>query len=135
MSILLGRRDRAPRLEATLLHRERETQVVLGIDPFNGSLVAQQPRIGVLLLDGSRSEAKADRAAGLPVVVQGCEHERWRRLDVEDQITGCGAVQEMEEPGVDAWRPSAVAVRVEAANHRELPRSRAVVVSVAESRA
>jgi hypothetical protein len=39
-------------------------------------------------------------------------------------------VQEMEEPGVDAWRPSAVAVQAEAANHPELPRSRAVVVSV-----
>jgi hypothetical protein len=50
----------------------------------------------------------------------------------KDQIAGCGAVQEMEEPGVVAWWPSAVAVQVEAANHRELLRSRAVVVSVAE---
>ena len=31
-----------------------------------------------------------------------------------------------------AWWPSAAAVQAEAANHRELPRSRAVVVSVAE---
>jgi pimeloyl-ACP methyl ester carboxylesterase len=41
-------------------------------------------------------------------------------------------VQEMEEPGLLAWWPSAVAVQAEAANHRELLRSRAVVVSVAE---
>jgi hypothetical protein len=40
-------------------------------------------------------------------------------------------VQEMEEPGLFAWWPSAVAVQAEAANHRELLRSRAVVVSVA----
>jgi hypothetical protein len=41
-----------------------------------------------------------------------------------------GAVQEMEEPGRLAWWPSAVAVQAEAANHPELLRSRAVVVSV-----
>jgi len=40
-------------------------------------------------------------------------------------------VQEMEEPGRLAWWPSAAAVQVEAANHRELLWSRAVVVSVA----
>jgi hypothetical protein len=49
---------------------------------------------------------------------------------VEGQVTGCGAVREMEEPGLRAWWPSAVAVQAEAANHPELPRSRAVVVSV-----
>ncbi len=48
-----------------------------------------------------------------------------------NQITGCGAVQEMEEPGRLAWWPSAAAVGAGAANHRELLRSRAVVVSVA----
>ena len=36
----------------------------------------------------------------------------------------------MEEPGLRAWRSSAVAVQAEAANHPELLRSRAVVVSV-----
>jgi hypothetical protein len=71
------------------------------------------------------------RAGGRSQVVLWCEHERRRRLDVEGQITGCGAVQEMEEPGLLAWWPSAVAVQAEAANHRELLRSRAVVVSVA----
>jgi hypothetical protein len=40
-------------------------------------------------------------------------------------------VQEMEEPGRLVWWPFAVAVQAEAANHRELLRSRAVVVSVA----
>jgi hypothetical protein len=40
-------------------------------------------------------------------------------------------VQEMEEPGRLVWWPSVVAVQAEAANHRELLRSRAVVVSVA----
>jgi hypothetical protein len=40
-------------------------------------------------------------------------------------------VQDMEKPGVLAWWPSAVAVQAESANHRELLRSRAVVVSVA----
>ena len=48
-----------------------------------------------------------------------------------NQIAGCGAVQEMEELGRLAWWPSVVAVQAEAANHRELLRSRAVVVSVA----
>ena len=37
----------------------------------------------------------------------------------------------MEEPGLWVWWPSAVAVQAEAANHPELLRSRAVVVSVA----
>jgi hypothetical protein len=41
-------------------------------------------------------------------------------------------VQEMGEPGWLVWWPSVVAVQAEAANHRELLRSRAVVVSVAE---
>ena len=36
----------------------------------------------------------------------------------------------MEEPGRVVWWPSAVAVQGEAANRRELLRSRAVVVSV-----
>ena len=36
----------------------------------------------------------------------------------------------MEEPGLRVWWPSAVAVQAEAANHPELLRSRAVVVSV-----
>jgi hypothetical protein len=36
----------------------------------------------------------------------------------------------MEEPGLGVWWPSATAVQAEAANHPELPRSRAVVVSV-----
>ncbi len=40
-------------------------------------------------------------------------------------------MQEMEEPGRLVWWPSAVAVQAGAANHRELLRSRAVVVSVA----
>ena len=40
-------------------------------------------------------------------------------------------MQEMEELGRLVWWPSAVAVQVEAANHRELLRSRAVAVSVA----
>jgi hypothetical protein len=39
-------------------------------------------------------------------------------------------VQEMEEPDVWVWWPSAAAVQAEAANHPELLRSRAVVVSV-----
>ncbi len=47
-----------------------------------------------------------------------------------NQITGCGAVQEMEELGRLVWWPSAAAVQAGAANHRELLRSRAVVVSV-----
>jgi len=41
------------------------------------------------------------------------------------------AVQEMVEPGRLVWWPSVVAVQAEAANHRELLRLRAVVVSVA----
>jgi hypothetical protein len=36
----------------------------------------------------------------------------------------------MEEPGLVVWWPSAAAVQAEAANHPELLRSRAVVVSV-----
>lgn len=40
-------------------------------------------------------------------------------------------MQEMEEPRLSAWWPSAAAVQAEAANHPELPRSRAAVVSVA----
>ena len=40
-------------------------------------------------------------------------------------------MQEMEEPGRVVWWPSAAAVQAEVANHRELLRSRAVVVSVA----
>jgi hypothetical protein len=36
----------------------------------------------------------------------------------------------MEEPSLRAWWPSAAAVQAEAANHPELLRSRAVVVSV-----
>jgi hypothetical protein len=51
-----------------------------------------------------------------------CEHERRRRLDVEDQAAGSGAVREMEEPGLRVGRPSAVAVQAEAANHPELLR-------------
>ena len=39
-------------------------------------------------------------------------------------------MREMEEPGFRVWWPSAVAVQAEAANHPELLRSRAVVVSV-----
>jgi hypothetical protein len=39
-------------------------------------------------------------------------------------------VREMEEPDLVVWRSSAVAVQAEAANHPELLRSRAVVVSV-----
>jgi hypothetical protein len=39
-------------------------------------------------------------------------------------------VREMEEPDLVVWWPSAVAVQAEAANHPELLRSRAVVVSV-----
>ena len=39
-------------------------------------------------------------------------------------------MQELGEPGRLVWWPSAVAVQAEAANHRELLRSRAVVVSV-----
>jgi hypothetical protein len=39
-------------------------------------------------------------------------------------------VWEMEELGLWAWRPSAIAVQAEVANHPELLRSRAVVVSV-----
>jgi hypothetical protein len=37
----------------------------------------------------------------------------------------------MEEPGLGVWWPSAAAVQAEAANHPELARSRAAVVSVA----
>jgi hypothetical protein len=39
-------------------------------------------------------------------------------------------VREMEEPDLVVWWPSAVAVQAEAANHPELLRLRAVVVSV-----
>jgi hypothetical protein len=39
-------------------------------------------------------------------------------------------VREMEEPGLVVWWPSSAAVQAEAANHLELLRSRAVVVSV-----
>ena len=39
-------------------------------------------------------------------------------------------MREMEEPGLRVWWPSAVAVQAEAANHPELLRSKAVVVSV-----
>ena len=39
-------------------------------------------------------------------------------------------MREMEEPDVVVWRPSAVVVQAGAANHPELLRSRAVVVSV-----
>ena len=45
---------------------------------------------------------------------------------------GRGAVREMEEPGCVVWWPSAVALQGEAANHREVRRSRAGVLSVAE---
>jgi hypothetical protein len=44
--------------------------------------------------------------------------------------SGCGAVQEMEEPGLLDWWPSVIAVQAGVANHPELLRSRAVVVSV-----
>ena len=40
-------------------------------------------------------------------------------------------MQEMEEPALGVWWPSAAAVQAEAANRPELLRSRAVVVSVA----
>ena len=40
-------------------------------------------------------------------------------------------MQEMEEPGRLVWWPSVVAVQAGAANHRELLRLGAVVVSVA----
>ena len=40
-------------------------------------------------------------------------------------------MQEMVEPGRLVWWPSVVAVQAEAANHRELLRLGAVVVSVA----
>jgi hypothetical protein len=39
-------------------------------------------------------------------------------------------VREVEEPGLRVWWSSGVAVQAEAANHPELLRSRAVVVSV-----
>ena len=39
-------------------------------------------------------------------------------------------MREMEEPDLVVWWPSAVAVQAGAANHPELLRSRAVVVSV-----
>ena len=50
----------------------------------------------------------------------------------EDQAAGCGAAREMEEPDLVVWWPFAVAVQAEAANHREVRRSRAGVVSVVE---
>jgi len=40
-------------------------------------------------------------------------------------------VQEMEDPVLLGWWPSVAVVQAGAANHRELLRSRAVVVSVA----
>ena len=45
---------------------------------------------------------------------------------------GCGAAREMKEPGRLVWWPFAVALQGEAANHREVRRSRAGVLSVAE---
>ncbi len=45
---------------------------------------------------------------------------------------GRDAVREMEEPGCVVWWPSAAALQGEAANHREVRRSRAGVLSVAE---
>jgi hypothetical protein len=44
---------------------------------------------------------------------------RWKRC-----------VRELEEPGLWVWWPYVVAVQAEAANHPELRRYRAVVVSV-----
>jgi Reverse transcriptase (RNA-dependent DNA polymerase) len=45
---------------------------------------------------------------------------------------GRDAVREMEEPGFVVWWPSVAALQGEAANHREVRRSRAGVLSVAE---
>ena len=46
---------------------------------------------------------------------------------------GCGAAREMKEPGRLVWWPFAVALQGEAANHREVRRSRAGVLSVADT--
>jgi hypothetical protein len=59
--------------------------------------------------------------------------ERRRRFDVEGDTDGCGAAREMKEPGLWAWWPFAVALQGEIANHREVRRSRAGVLSVAET--
>ncbi len=53
-------------------------------------------------------------------------HERKGGIDVEGRVRQCGAVPEMEE------RPSGVALQGETPNHRQLRRSRAGVVSVAD---
>lgn len=54
-----------------------------------------------------------------------------RRVDVEDRAELCGAALEMEGPA-GGWWSSAAALQGEAANHRKVLRSRAVVLSVAE---
>jgi hypothetical protein len=56
-------------------------------------------------------------------------HERIEEVDVEDPTVCCGAASEMEGPVLSGWWSSAAALQ-EAANHAELLRSRAVVVSV-----
>jgi RNA-directed DNA polymerase len=52
--------------------------------------------------------------------------------NVEGDTDGCGAAREMKEPGWLVWWPFAVALQGEIANHREVRRSRAGVLSVAE---
>jgi hypothetical protein len=56
-----------------------------------------------------------------------CDHERLMRSGVEVRGVEGGAVRDME-----VW-PSVAALQGEAANHRKLRRSRAGVVSVAET--
>jgi hypothetical protein len=74
----------------------------------------QKRRLSVLLLDVSgtagshsilhrreRSRANSGAHARLDLL-PWCDTNVERRLDVEDQVVGCGAVQEMEEPGHSA---------------------------------
>ncbi len=76
-------------------------------------------------LDRVRRAAQKDKDVRFSV-----NTKRNRGFEVEDRTDWCGAVSEMEEPALSGWWSSAAALQGEAANHRKLLRSRAVVVSV-----
>jgi hypothetical protein len=67
----------------------------------------------------------ASNSSSLVCATNAIKEDRCRRSDC-----WCGAASEMEGPAGCGWWSSAAALQGEAANHRKLLRSRAVVVSV-----
>jgi retron-type reverse transcriptase len=82
------------------------------LDEFDQELARRGHRFVRYADDGVPRTLKEDRC-----------RRRYRR---------CGAAREMKEPGRLVWWPFAVALQGEIANHREVRRSRAGVLSVAE---